>query len=353
MLYLNDAAAFSGGRTRYYAERTPDAAPLGEVCAEAGTAIVFDHALWHDGEAVTQGTKYVMRTDVLYACEEALAAAAPDAICGHDGYVWSVLALQDGRLATASRDCTVRLWRAAGARWREEAVLRGHAASVVTLAEDARGRLWSGSRDRRVLRWDAGCAQEVGRHEGAVLCLARLPDGRMASGGADGVIRLWTPDGRPEAVLQEHAGWVWALAPLPDGRLASASEDGTVRVWTLGSGCSAEALQLGPALRALAAASGVLYVGDAAGGVSCVETAGALRLRSRVQAHRGAVCALALHGDGRVASGGEDDALRVHRTEDLAPMASYAHAGFVRSLAPLGDGRLTSASYDGAVRLWR
>ncbi len=351
MLYLNDAAAFCGGRTRYYAERTPDAASLGEVSPEAGTAIVFDHALWHDGEAVTAGTKYVMRTDVLYACEEALAAAAPDAICGHDGYVWSVLALQDGRLATASRDCTVRLWRGAGTRWSEEAVLRGHEASVVALAEDAQGRLWSGSRDRRVLRWESGTALEVGRHEGAVLWLARLADGRMASGGADGLIRLWTSEGRPGGVLQGHAGWVWALAPLPDGRLASASEDGTLRVWDLAG--NTVVLNVGPAVRALAAGAGVLFVGDAEGGLGCVETAGALRLRRRVQAHTGAVCALALHGDGRVASGGEDDALRVHCAANLAPLASYAHAGFVRSLAPLEDGRLASASYDGAVRLWR
>src|SRR5262249_15474983 len=35
-----------------------------------------------------------------------------------------------------------------------------------------------------------------------------------------------------------HEGRVWALAALPDGRLASGGDDGAVRVWDLASGTS-------------------------------------------------------------------------------------------------------------------
>ncbi len=350
MLYLNDAGQFRGGHTRYYAGRTEDSELLGTVAPEAGTAIVFDHALWHDGEAVTHGTKYVMRTDVLYALEDEAKCAEDGAgvLAGHRGYVWSVRALRDGRLVTASRDCTVRLWRPEGGGWTEAQVLRGHQASVVGLAEDAAGHLWSVSRDRRVLRWEGGEAREVGRHEGAGLCVAALPDGRVATGGADGRVALWTADGQSAGVLRGHTGWVWALAALPDGRLASASEDGTLRVWELAAGNSA-VLAAGAPLRALAVApGGRLFTGAADGRVA--RYAPTLRREGELQAHAGAVCGLAV-GAGLLVSGGEDDRVRIWDAATLAARGAWAHGNFVRGVSVLPDGRVASASYDGCVRV--
>jgi predicted 2-oxoglutarate/Fe(II)-dependent dioxygenase YbiX len=358
MLYLNDAREFSGGATRYYADRTEGAELLGAVRPEAGTLIVFDHALWHDGEAVSSGTKYVLRTDVLYEREAPVQEGLDGVLTGHQGYVWSVLARRDGRLATASRDGTVRLWRSSQGRWDCDEVLTGHTASAVALAEDAQGRLWSASRDRTVRRWEHGRSQPVGRHEGAVLSLASLDDGRMASGGADGLIQLWSSDGQAPEVLRGHTGWVWALAALPGGWLASASEDGTVRLWkTSGPPQAFPPVPAGAPVRALAALpEGGLISGQATGeltlwhaGLSPQPT---LQARHTQRVHAGAVCALAPLRDGRLASGGEDDTLHLTRLPDFTRLARHHHAGFVRGLAVLPGNLLASASYDTTVRLW-
>jgi len=356
MLYLNDSAEFSGGATRYYAERAEGSELLGVVRPEAGTLIVFDHALWHDGEAVPSGTKYVMRTDVLYTREAPARRGTAEVLSGHQGYVWSVLARRDGSLATASRDGTVRLWRPEGGTWRPEAVLQGHTASVVALAEDSRGRLWSASRDRTVRLWEAGGSRIIGRHEGAVLCLAALEDGSLASGGADGAIYLWSPDGQHRGTLRGHTGWIWALVPLEGGLLASGSEDGTVRLWHPASVSEAcVPAHAGAPVRALAALpSGGLISGHATGELTTWQLTAApgLQARGTHRVHAGAVCTLAPLSAERIASGGEDDGIHLTRLPDFAPLTSYQHAGFVRGLAALPGGQLASASYDTTVRLW-
>jgi predicted 2-oxoglutarate/Fe(II)-dependent dioxygenase YbiX len=356
MLYLNDSGEFTGGSTRYYAERAEGSELLGVVRPEAGTLIVFDHELWHDGEAVTSGTKYVMRTDVLYTRESPARPHRSDVLTGHQGYVWSVLARRDGTLATASRDGTVRLWRPGKDTWQPEAVLQGHTASVVALAEDSRGRLWSASRDRTVRRWEAGASRIIGRHEGAVLCLAALADGLMASGGADGVIHLWSTEGEPWGRLRGHTGWVWALVPLEGGLLASGSEDGTVRLWNTAHPSEASApVHAGAPVRALAALpSGELLSGQATGELTRWQRTAAPALQSlgTHRVHAGAVCTIVPLSEERIASGGEDDGIHLTLLPDFTPLLSYRHAGFVRSLAALPGGQLASGSYDTTVRLW-
>ncbi len=56
LIYLNQS--FVGGETRFRDF---------EVRPRTGDGLAFVHATWHEGAEVTQGRKYVLRTDVLYA----------------------------------------------------------------------------------------------------------------------------------------------------------------------------------------------------------------------------------------------------------------------------------------------
>jgi hypothetical protein len=58
MVYLNED--FGGGATEFDF-------PKETVRPREGMALVFDHGLQHQGAEVTRGTKYVLRSDVMYA----------------------------------------------------------------------------------------------------------------------------------------------------------------------------------------------------------------------------------------------------------------------------------------------
>jgi hypothetical protein len=67
MVYLNDG--FEGGATEFHLDpvigpREP--AAVTRVVPRAGTLLVFTHGVLHQGAMVTAGTKYVVRSDVMF-----------------------------------------------------------------------------------------------------------------------------------------------------------------------------------------------------------------------------------------------------------------------------------------------
>jgi len=153
------------------------------------------------------------------------------------------LAFRPGRpeLATASWDCTVRIWDLAGHR--RPLVLLGHAEPVNAVAYASSG-MWlaSAGNDRTVRLWDADTGRERQpplTHPEAVLGVAVSPDGKLlASACNDGLVRLWdTANWQERAMLRGHISGVRAVLFAPDGRrLASAGNDWTVRVWRADDG---------------------------------------------------------------------------------------------------------------------
>jgi WD40 repeat protein/tRNA A-37 threonylcarbamoyl transferase component Bud32 len=131
-----------------------------------------------------------------------------------------------------------RLFRA-----RQLATLEGHEDGVLAVAFSPDGRrLASGSADGALKVWDRRALRETHTlrgHTGAVAAVAFSPDGKtLASGGADGAVRIWNPaSGDRLATLRGHAAGVTGVAFDPTGRrLVSTGGEpwsGELKLWDL------------------------------------------------------------------------------------------------------------------------
>ncbi|HUU61491.1 MAG TPA: kelch repeat-containing protein, partial [Acidimicrobiia bacterium] len=99
---------------------------------------------------------------------------------------------------------------------------------LVVVAGDSRPEILEPFTQRVLARLEAVPANAV--------AVAFSPDGtRIATGEADGTVRLWDPaTGQEQLVLSGHTAQVVDVSFSPDGsRLASVGLDGTMRVWAL------------------------------------------------------------------------------------------------------------------------
>lgn len=142
----------------------------------------------------------------------------------------------DGRtIATAesAHDSKLCLWNTDGTT---AAILKGHRGVIYQLAWDPRdGRLASVGIDGTIRVWSAQGQLNGTLHSGESLAsVAWKPDGtQLASGCENGTIQLWHPEGRPGRLLRGHTDCVTCISWSTDGRwIASGSRDNTVRLWT-------------------------------------------------------------------------------------------------------------------------
>jgi WD40 repeat protein len=246
--------------------------------------------------------------------------------------------------------------------------LRGHTLPVSALAWSPDGsRLFSASHDKRVLIWNPVTGEAIEpltRHSNWVTALAVTPDGkRLLVGEHLAPIQVWSLENKQDpGKVGESRGVSSAIAATPDGRFAV---------------CVAYAVQVVdlveskilPVKKGWHEGGPLALTPDGRHVISRSETGRAKGRGTLVKweletgrdiqtlsGHKGAVKALAVTGDGRVAiSGSEDRTIKCWDLQTGRELRSLeGHTGEIDALSLSCDSRLlaSKSGMDDTVRLW-
>ncbi|EDX87307.1 hypothetical protein S7335_5015 [Synechococcus sp. PCC 7335] len=295
-------------------------------------------------------------------------------LLGHTSWMWSVVFSKDGKtLYSSNQDRTVRIWNAQTGYCLR--TLSGYTNTIWSLAFSANEKtLASGSHDKNIRLWnlvgtdlaegsvaEQKCSQTIPQNS-PVLDLSFFPNSEfLASAGGIAAAELNVWDLNSQRLLRKlegHSSVVRAVAIHPDGdRIASAGADRVIKLWSLKNGLCLKTLaghkDLIWTLRfshdgtmlASAGLEGAVKLWDFEGG-TCLKT---------LEGHKDQTVAIAFSKDDRLlGSVSVDTTIKLWNLQtDQCDRTLTGHTAPVVAIAfsptqPV----VASGSFDGSIKIW-
>ena len=253
----------------------------------------------------------------------------------HEACVWNLSFSPDGKmLASASEDKTIKVWNlntkstSEPKKYQLINTFKGHSSTVRSLAflsDSDSIFLASGSADGVIKLWQIngdGQEIEIARHSSGIRGIGFIPNEQiLVSGSSDKTVRLWQLEKLLERrTIDAHNDYIWGLAFSPKSNsesnfLASVSDDKTVKLWEVNGNIS----------------QNIIF-----------------------QRHQDSVKCISFDNEGRkIVSGSSDGQIFIWELDGTVIKNIQAHNGKIWSVrfSPCGK-FIASASDDGIVKIW-
>ncbi len=218
LLYLNDSEEFQGGVTTFFKGKM-DIKPIESISPQKGKLVVFDHRIWHQGASVSDGTKYILRSDIIVEKVEIPSH--------HKGYIWNLLLVNPNLILSCGRDRKVKLWNK---DLEELDSYCFHDNSVLKIAALSESEFVSCSRDFTIKKWNTKGQLSNSVNIGEMILSILIVDRTyILAAGTSGKIYLLDFNLNILKSAKIHSGWVWNMKLLNSTSFVSCSDDGTVK----------------------------------------------------------------------------------------------------------------------------
>lgn len=353
MIYLNGSEEFEGGKTLFFNSKENNEV-IGRYEPKKGDLIIFDHNLWHSGETVLSGEKYILRSDIIYQkIEETQENESKFCGEGHLGYIWTATIFND-RLITSGRDKKIKIWSKEGKKVSE---IIGHKNSILNLIVFDKETIISASRDMSIKIWSKlegdkfQLKNSINYHVGIPLCLCKVSEDEFFSGGADGNVNQIDLKGRLIDKFNAHDEWIWGIAKIDDDYYTTISEDGSIKIWEFKQNRELVTREGDLPINSIAIRNHVIYLGRFDGTIIKLrfeKKKKKLREIAMKKCHNGIIRKI-LIDDNFLYSASEDNTLKVWDGDNLEFIEKFEHKNFVQDIAIFDDSIIT-VSYDGKIK---
>ena len=158
---------------------------------------------------------------------------------GHTNDITCIIQGEDTDVLTGSWDKTIRRWNSLTGECLM--IYQGHTETVSFIVYDeATKRIFSASYDETIVVWNDETGGKIGMMEGhrdSVKSLTRVNSTTIASGSADGTIKLWSMTTLTCIKTISNDNPVRSLVATPDGQyLVSGSREKELKVWSVATG---------------------------------------------------------------------------------------------------------------------
>ena len=160
-----------------------------------------------------------------------------DFICnylGHLLWVNCLIKCSDKYFASASNDCTIRIWD----YYTQEEIktIEAHKDCIFSLIKLTNGNLCSAGIDLSIKfwNWENGLCLKIIHyaHEDIILSLCEINNGTIISSSFDKTIKIWK-DYKYSGILKGHNNEVKTLCKINDNFIASGSFDNKIKIWNI------------------------------------------------------------------------------------------------------------------------